>query len=156
SLLGFGTALLLWPRDRITVESSSLMNELIADSYCKTTLGDSVPLEKQQLAAAEIPLILDFVEKHKDYPSYHLLFALRRHQLEAYKKIPPEVRAAILCSMLKEMRFFNDWCDPSDRIVDPRDISEAEKALLEIGSPAIKYLLPLLSDQRFVDLNDEE
>src|SRR5262249_10785533 len=106
--------------------------------------------------AAEIPHILDFVEKHKDYRSYHLLFALRRHQLEAYKKIAPEVRAAILCSMLKEMTFFNDWCDPSNRIVDPRDISEAEKALLEIGRPAIKYLLPLLGDQRFVDLNDEE
>ena len=80
----------------------------------------------------------------KDYTSYHLLLALREKHKEAYKKVAADDKAAILCSALASLVYFNDWGYLHPR--EPYD-GEAAGALVEVGKPAIPYLKQLLGNR---------
>jgi hypothetical protein len=125
-------------------ECAKVNDQLIADSQTKRPLLCSVALSK------EIPVneakALKYIIEHPDYQSYHLLLALRYTNPTAYKSIAAEVRAAVLCSTLKEQDCFDDWTPPDCAELTPDYATDAEKALIEIGIPAIVYLLPLLDD----------
>jgi hypothetical protein len=131
------------------------MQHLITDSIKKGTLENSRALEDEQLAVKDLPMVLDYIQRHPDYKSYHLLFALRRKHVAAYQKISVGIRAAVLCSALKELDFSNDWAEPCQSTIDPFRDYETEQALREIGKPAIHYLLPLLDDRRVFDSESE-
>jgi hypothetical protein len=132
-----------------------MMKQLIIDAKQKKRLSSSDTLYKNHVAKDEVVRFKKFIETHRDYRSYHLLMALRRDSPDTYKETPVEVRAAILSSALREMGLYNDWGD-----LDPeywaKFMTQPEKspgcrparALMEIGTPAIPYLVPILEDRR--------
>jgi hypothetical protein len=75
SLLGFGTALLLWPRDRITAESSEKIQIGMTESEVEDILGEpgiaSLDLESQfeviQVLCKD-PLFLRLEEGPSEFP----------------------------------------------------------------------------------------
>jgi hypothetical protein len=135
------------------------MARLMADSRAKSTLGDSdAYYEERHLGPTDLPRFLRYISKHPDYTSYHLLLVVRRDQREAYRKIPAEVRASVLCSTIKEHHHLSDWTEPCVELgfAYPADSNEPDQALIEIGKPALRYLLPLLDDYSAARFGDEE
>jgi hypothetical protein len=132
---------------------------LIAESKNKAAVDVSdAYYEERHVRPADLPLVLDYIRKHPDYTSYHLLFVLRRDQPTAYHKLPATVRASVLFSALKELTSFNDWeepCEGLDIRYEPNSDSP-DQMLLEIGRPALPYLLPLLDNRSEASYGDEE
>jgi hypothetical protein len=122
----------------------TVVDQLIADAKTKMPLDDSVAFSKG--IPVDEARAIKYIEEHPDYQSYHLLLALRNTNLKAYKSLAPEIRAAVLCSTLREQDFFDDWMPPDCTTADQQYASNSEKALVEIGIPTILYLLPLLDD----------
>jgi hypothetical protein len=135
------------------------MTRLIADSKAKW-LGDSdAYYEGRRLGSADLPRFLRYIRKHPDYTSYHLLLVVRRDQRAAYRRIPAEVRASVLCSAIKENDYLGgDWEEPCVEVgfQYPPKSNHPDEALIEIGKPALRHLLPLLDDYRAVSFGDEE
>jgi hypothetical protein len=84
------------------------------------------------------------IETNPDHTSYHLLLALRQAEPEVYARIAPATRAAVLCSALEHLTFYNDfgYLDPSGS-----HDGEAARALLELGPAAAPCLRKLLEDR---------
>jgi len=132
-----------------------MMQQLIHESENKEMLMCSKTLETKQVPQQDVPAFLDHISKHSDYRSYHLLFALRRDHRDIYNKIPVSICATILSSTLEKIDCLNDW---GDLRLEPEDYLDYEpvKALLDIGKPAVPYLLPLLEDNTPATLEGSE
>jgi hypothetical protein len=98
------------------------------------------------LPRTEVDRRAAYIKKHPDYTSYRVLLELRREHPRAYRRLSPDVRAAVLCSALKEQPYFDDWPEPYEPCEEEGDL-ESEQALVEIGRPAVPHLLPLLDDR---------
>ncbi len=122
-----------------------VIHELVEESKRGLSLMESAVLPRVQLGPSDIQAADEYIKRHGDYTSYHLLLALRRHATDAYWNIPDVTRAEILCSALAHLTFLNDWgyLDPSES-----HDGEAAKALLEAGPPGIRCLVSLLDDRR--------
>src|SRR5271165_1107218 len=97
------------------------------------------------LTAKDVPEALAYVKSHKDYTSYFLLLVLRTHHRDAYKQLDKDVRATIFCSALENTLALNDWSILAEK--DSGDMESAH-ALLETGKVALKYLKPLLGNDK--------
>lgn len=131
------------------------MDQLIEDSKAGKMLSDSAAFQKNRVAKADVPKLKSYIRRHPDFRSYQCLLALCRDFPEAFKAIPVEVRAAVLCSALKNAPFLNDWGElgaPAEFYLD----YEPAKALLDIGYPAIPFLRPLLDDPNPATLEGSE
>jgi hypothetical protein len=111
----------------------------------KSVVASTLVMEKHPLHPCEIPAVLDFIRQHRDYTSYHLLIAVRRGFPASYKDIPDDTKAAILCSSLKNCQILDDWGSVSTESSFDR---ESAKALLGTRTSALKYLAPLLDDDK--------
>ena len=125
--------------------SASVTQELISESKLGVSLTESRVLPSAQLSPNDIQAAEEYIKAHNDYTAYHLLFALRRKSLEAYKRIPDSTKASILCSALAHLKYLNDWgyLDPAESYD-----REAAIALVEIGASALRFLEPLLDSQQ--------
>src|SRR5262245_10470454 len=74
-------------------------------------MGALVETESSPLTRLDEERAFDYVNRHPDIRSYHLLFFLRTHHNASYKRIPVGTRASILCSALENLPFLNDWGD---------------------------------------------
>jgi hypothetical protein len=97
----------------------------------------------RKLTKDDLKAALAHIRNHKDYTSYHVLFALRRQTPDDYANIPASARAQVLTSALVKTRSLNDWgyLDPGESFDD-----EAAKALVETGQVAIELLRPILDN----------
>ena len=122
-----------------TVRVAKLVNESKAREY----IGRSRLLDEKPLVDDDIAETMAYIKQHPNFHSYYLLFAVRMYFPNHYKEISAEVKAKVLCSALKNIKFLNDWgwITPS-RSFD----AESAEALLELGKSAIKELAPLLED----------
>jgi hypothetical protein len=128
------------------VDKPNLLDRLINDSLSNRLLADSGTLKGNQVIAEDVPNLVTYLHKHSDYTSFHLLFALRRDHPQVYKKICAEIKASVLCSALKKTRIIDDWSGG--------DEPAAAAALIEIGLPAVRFLMPLLDDQSEVGFEE--
>ena len=122
-----------------------MLDRLIEDSKNGLALIESAALAETQLDATSALEARHYVTQSKDATAYHLLFALQTHAPDVYRALPADVRAAVLCGALGQLKWLNDWgyLDPSESY-DGR----AAKALLETGASALLCLRPLLEDLR--------
>lgn len=122
-----------------------LIAQLVADSLKKQTLMESEALQKAMFSANQLAAAADYIKHHRDYTSYHLLFALRTRALQRYKDLPNSVKASVLVSALQHISYLNDWglLLPSGSH-DGMPVS----ALLELKEDAIAPLKAVLDDQR--------
>jgi len=121
------------------------MSQLIAESTRKRAVQESGLLNENPLIQSDIPKSLDFIKKHADYTSYHLLLAIRKYYPVSYKGIREADKSAILCSALKSSKWLNDWgsLSPSESFD-----GESARALLETGRAALAFLAPILNDSK--------
>ena len=89
--------------------------------------------------------MISYIVAHDDHTAYHLLFALRRHAPNAYRRLPNTTKARVLCDALAHQTYLNDW-----GYLDPGGShdGEAAQALLELGNDALQPLISLLDDSR--------
>src|SRR4051794_40227688 len=85
------------------------LKALVLESRAKRAIDESNVLERNKITAKDLPLALQYIKKHPNYSSYHLLMAIRHYFPKAYPKISAEQRAMVLCSALSQTRFLNDW-----------------------------------------------
>ena len=123
-------------KDKLT----DTVEKLIADSKKKLTLMESKTLTNAKLGPEDVRAAQDYIKEHKDYTSYHLLFALPP---DDYKKIPNATKADILVSALGHLIFLNDWGHLPAAHYD----GKPAKALLETKKEAIAPLKGLLDDR---------
>ena len=123
-------------KDKLT----DTVEKLIADSTKKLTLMESKTLTNAKLGPEDVKAAQDYIKDHKDYTSYHLLFALPP---DDYKKIPNATKADILVSALGHLIFLNDWGHLPAAHYD----GKPAKALLETKKEAIAPLKGLLDDR---------
>jgi hypothetical protein len=135
-------------------ERATAVDKLLADATGKMPLEQSDTFTKQ--IPVDGPRATRLIKDHPDYKSYHLLMALRATNPVAYRGIPARARASVLCSTLKEQASFDDWMEPDSETVDPNDMVESEKALVECGRAAVPYLLPLLADRTAAENSEYE
>lgn len=135
-------------------ECAGAIDRLIADGLRKDPLQYSDTFTKQ--IPVDGPRATKTIQDHPDYRCYHLLMALRTTNPSAYQAISASVRASVLCSTLKKQRCFDDWVGADEETVKPYAVTESEKALIECGVAAIRYLLPLLDDHTDAFLTEYE
>ena len=99
--------------------------------------------------AVPVPMMKAYIEQHLDYTAYHLLLFLRHQSPDLYATINDDDKARVLCSALAESIFMNDWGfldSDANGLGEPSE-AVAAKALLDVGKPALPYLLKLLDDK---------
>ena len=121
------------------------LHALIVASVEDRMLQDSKAEMSRQLSASELREAKAYVERNRDYASYHLLFAIRKQSPELYGRIPASTRAAILCSALARTALVNDWA-PLGASEEHRGV--AANALVETSEECLPCLKPLLADAR--------
>ena len=131
-----------------------VMYQLIDDSRQLLWLEDSRALEVK-VQDREVPLFKEYIAKHPDYSSFHLLFALYRDFPDTYREIPVNARASILCSELRNVRYVNEWGLLSGDYEYVQN-SKPAKALLDLGKSGIPFLVPLLDDPSKAPLEGSE
>jgi hypothetical protein len=111
-------------------------------SYCEPNL---LMLPFQDVAEAD-----KYLNSHPDYTSYHTLLAFKKCYNAVYYRLPPSIRARILCSALHNTRVMNDW-----GLLSPEGAYDdlSALALLESGPEAIPLLVPILDDTTKVGVN---
>jgi hypothetical protein len=119
------------------------VERLVRDSKHRETLGISGVTAENPLTLDDLPQALEHINEHRNYTSYHLLMALRLYFPDAYKLIPDDTKAAILCSALREIHALNDWGVYTRSTAYD---SESAVALLETREASLKYLALLLDD----------
>jgi hypothetical protein len=89
-----------------------------------------------------------YIRCHRDHSSFHLLCALREEFPGAYASIPNRSKVRIVCSALRHARFSYDW----GTMYPPDQGSEGEggEQIVEMGRPALAFLLPILDDRTSV------
>jgi hypothetical protein len=127
--------------------------KLIDDSKQKKCFVYSDFDRNNPLTAEDALNALDYVKSHQDYNSYFLLLVLRTHYPAVYNKLGKDVRASVLCSALENTLALNDWGILSEK--DSFD-NEAARALLEAGEVSLKYLKPLLDNDKPALLNGSQ
>lgn len=122
-----------------------VIDALVADSTAGLTLMESETLRDIKPSSEDEQLFQSYVAAHPDRSAYHVLFALRRHAPDAYRSLPGPIKAQILVNALAQLKMLNDWgyLDLSES-----HDGEAALALLELGTEALKPLIPLLDDAR--------
>ena len=106
---------------------------------------ESATLSGIKLSKHEIETAVNYIAAHGDHTAYHLLFALRRHALDAFRSLPNITKAHVLSDALVRQTYLNDW-----GYLDPGGShdGEAAKALLELGSDVFQPLLPMLDNSQ--------
>src|SRR5262245_31904373 len=130
---------------------SPRVRDLVKAGKTKQPIEDTDAWTTNPLQPADIPEAMNYIKKHPDYSSYHLLMTLRKYFPSAYGQITSGQKAAILCSNLTTVIAMNDWGNP----VPPWD-DEAAKALLELGKDALGALLPVLKNNTAARLNGSD
>lgn len=133
--------------------TGSLIDRLVAASSSGLMLGQAPDYRTAHFSDADATEAVGQVNARPDATSYHLLLSLRRNAGEAYEQIPPSTRAAVLSDALRTLANLNDFghLGPGGGYDGP-----AAKPLIEIGEPAIKPLVALLSDKRPAPLMGSE
>jgi hypothetical protein len=121
-----------------------MMFDLIAESTEGLSLMESKVLGREKLPDDEQKAAVDYILKHPDFTSYHLLFALKDRSEPAFDSIPASTRARVLCSALSNLKYLNDW---GHLAVSPKE-GLAMRALAATGDAALPCLKPLLEDRR--------
>jgi hypothetical protein len=89
----------------------------------------------------------EMITQRQDLSCYLPLMYLRDHSVSEYEQLPVHIRAKILCEALKRQLVINDWGYMAE---DRSSNGPAMRALVELGKPAIEYVIPLLSSGQFV------
>jgi len=114
-------------------------------------------LEKNPLTSGDLAEALLYIKSHGDYSSVYLLLAVRKYYAASYRHVPIAIKGEILCSALKAMPLVNDFGvlerDAADICADDAD---GALALRETGKEALKWLLPMLDDDRPAPLGGSE
>src|SRR6267143_6886476 len=87
----------------------SVIDELIAESKSGISLMESATLPGTKLSSDDIDAMISYIVAHDDHTAYHLLFALRRHAPNAYRRLPNTTKARVLCDALAHQTYLNDW-----------------------------------------------
>jgi hypothetical protein len=130
-----------------------MVEQLIEDSRRGLSLLQSAALRDAALTPAQVEQGVEHVLRHPDESAYHVLFALRRGYPDAFARVPPDVRARVMCAALAHVGSLNDW-----GYLEPTQShdGEAAAALLETGRTALECLRPLLDDTREAPLFGSE
>jgi hypothetical protein len=133
--------------DQVTFES------LVADSADPNTSYLWYDIRRVRLSNDEIASLYEIVNRQQDYRSYLLLMYIRSIDPGAFARIQPEVRSRVLVSALAMQTSLNDWgyLDEGGSYDGP-----ATEALLETGTTAVQFLLPLLADTSSAPLMGSE
>lgn len=133
--------------------TGSLVDRLVAASSDGLMLAQAPEYRSAHFSAADTAQAIGQVEARPNATSYHLLLSLRRNAPEAYEQITPATRAAVLTDALRTMPNLNDFghLGPGGGYDGP-----AAKPLVDIGEPAIKPLVALLSDEQPAPLMGSE
>jgi hypothetical protein len=132
------------------VQAPPGLARLIEDSKDKLRFVTSEFGDRNPLKATELPKALDYVRSHRDYKSYFVLMVLRKHYPVEYKGLPNDTKAAVLCSALENALTLNDWS-----FLGPKGSVDFEgaHALAETDKAALKYLTPLLENDKAARLS---
>ena len=130
-----------------------MIDPLVAESKQGTALMKSATLPGIKLSSSDSEVVRDYIISHQDHSAYHLLFALRRHALDAYRQVPNATKALVSADALGHQAYLNDWgyLDPSGS-----HDGEAAQTLLQLGHDALPPLIPLLDDSRPASLFGSE
>lgn len=133
--------------------TAALVDRLVAASEDGLMLAQAPDYRSAHFSDSDAAEALGQLGARPDATSYHLLLSLRRNAPEAYKEVPPETRTAVIADALRTQGNLNDFghLGPGGGYDGP-----AARALVEIGEPAIKPLLALLSDARPAPLMGSE
>ena len=123
---------------------SPRVGKLVDESAKKKAIDECSLLNENPLKPGDIPEALKYIKKNAGYTSYHLLLAIRKYHPASYKDISTEDKAKVLCSALANSYFLNDWGYLSEESFD----GDSAKALLEIGKPALKFLVPVMESDK--------
>jgi hypothetical protein len=106
---------------------------------------EEIPLPQDWPVGTDSELVRSYIQRHPDYRSYHLLFALKERDNAAYAAVSSDTKARVLASSLQHLLAFNDWILMGAR----RKVeSVPSEALQACGIDAIPHLMPLLNGHR--------
>jgi hypothetical protein len=123
---------------------------LVAEATARIRTVDGYNLlRKNPLADRDVPEALLYIGKHADYSSFYVLLAVRKYYAPSYRHVPNEVKSEILCSALTNMPLLNDFGILGRGEADIfADNTDGALALRETGKEALKWLQPMLGDDR--------
>jgi hypothetical protein len=120
------------------------IRRLVGFSKQRLSIAESQVRNEGGMNDDELPAAVDYLSRNPTYYSYHLLIVLREHHGKTYGTIPADTKAAVLASALANTVCMNDWGYLTP--VNCYDGKSAQ-ALVEIGQPAVKHLIPLLANK---------
>jgi len=128
-------------------------SQLLEFSQAKKALEKYPSFDDIRLTDKQLLFAKKYVEAHRNYRSYHLLFAIKNTSANVYDSISTEAKLMILVSTLTEQTNLNDWgyLDTKNSFDGP-----PAQALLLLGKDAITALKPLLNDSTRVYLYGSE
>ena len=130
------------------------LDALVADGEAGVPLGISDAYQSAHFDADAASAAVARIRARPDVSALLVLLALRREAPEAYRELPPELRAEVLVGALRDLPYLNDfgWMEPDGRGHD----RTAAQALLELGDAARPQLAALLDDDRPAPLAGSE
>jgi hypothetical protein len=145
-----GGVLLAADAPKIGEKESPNVAKLVAEATARIRTVDGYNLlKKSPLADRDVPEALAYIRKHDDYSSFYVLLAVRKYYAASYRHVPNEVKSGILCSALKNMPLLNDFGELGRGAADVwADDADGALALRETGKEALKWLQPMLDDDR--------
>lgn len=118
---------------------------LIAESNKKNSVVDNRVFQHTHLSDEDVWVACSYIEQHRDFTAYHLLFALRYQAFDVYESIPRPIRASVICSALANLSDHTDWAGIHG---NPFHNTRAVDALYETDPDCVPLLIPLLDDHR--------